>query len=244
MKPLPALLALLVIAAVAIAVLTATPWLLVGALLLACAVLTVLLLASQAEVRRLRRSGPSSQESRRELPGEPSATRLPDLSTTQEKVPVARGARAKPTPVRSDPSASPEPLSSRAGEIIARHAGRLPEAVLQRTHTILKRLEEVDTLIRLGRVEHENAHLARRIALEFLPESLEGYLLLPPSQAMTLHLVPGKTGYDLLMEELSALGRASKDLLNQTALSEGQALLVNHEFIREKFRSARREFDV
>ena len=137
----------------------------------------------------------------------------------------------------------PEHLSSRAGEVVTRNIARLPEQVLKRAHLILKRLEEVDALLATGRLDPERAHLARKIATEFLPEAIEGYLKLPPSQAQTRELAPGKTGYDLLLEQLASLSRASKELLEEATLSEGRELLGNHRFIQEKFRTVRNEFD-
>ncbi|ADV66071.1 hypothetical protein [Deinococcus maricopensis] len=160
------------------------------------------------------------------------------------------GDRATPalgaaSPQRSAAPAQPVPeqLSTRTGEIIHRHRDRLEENILQRVHIIMKRLEAVDKLLAGNNLTPEQAHVARKMATEYLPEALENYLRIPPALAKTKHLTPGKTAYDILVEQLSTLGRAAKQLQDEATTSEAQNLLANHNFLQAKFKQASTDFD-
>lgn len=75
----------------------------------------------------------------------------------------------------------------------------------------------------------------RKIAFEYLPDTLSQYLQLPPSMAKTQRLNSGKTAEESLNEQLNLLDGALHDLARSLFEKDAGGLLVHGRFLKEKF---------
>jgi phage shock protein PspC (stress-responsive transcriptional regulator) len=75
----------------------------------------------------------------------------------------------------------------------------------------------------------------RKIAFEYLPDTLNQYLQLPPSMAQTQRLNSGKTAEESLNEQLNLLDSTLHDLAKSLFEKDAGGLLVHGRFLKEKF---------
>jgi phage shock protein PspC (stress-responsive transcriptional regulator) len=117
---------------------------------------------------------------------------------------------------------------------------RLKERSGPNTLSALRNIEEklVFLLERIG----EGSELfdlrpfeVRKIAFEYLPDTLNQYLQLPPSMAKSQRLNSGKTAEETLNEQLSLLDAALHDLAKSLFEKDAGGLLVHGRFLKEKF---------
>lgn len=81
-----------------------------------------------------------------------------------------------------------------------------------------------------------NLFTIRQTAMQYLPETLENYLKLPPAYRQ-LHAIDGqKTAKALLVEQLTLLDGKMKEIVENVHLADSQALLANGRFLDEKFK--------
>lgn len=73
---------------------------------------------------------------------------------------------------------------------------------------------------------------------------MQAYLKLPPTLANVEPLEDGKTGRDLLREQLDLLLGGVQDLLGTALRSGGRELLTHGRFLEAKFRKARGDLEV
>ncbi|WP_034383900.1 hypothetical protein [Deinococcus sp. YIM 77859] len=164
---------------------------------------------------------------------------LPGWNTRAER--VAAGAARKKAGARKPPpsSAAPDLLSSFLRD------ERLPgEARAQLAALDLRTREALATLNHLGQSGSEAAYLARAIRDEYTPTAVQAYLKLPPTLANTAPLRDGKTGRDLLREQLDLLLNAVQDLLEVALRTSGQELLTHQRFLEDRFRAVKDELKV
>lgn len=134
------------------------------------------------------------------------------------------------TPPPSAPAPAPDPL---AGYL---HDQRLPgEARAQLAALNLRTREALTYLQGLGQQASEAAYLARAVREEYAPSAVQAYLRLPPTLAASQPLQDGKTGRDLLREQLDLLLDATQDILNRALRTGGDDLLTHQRFLEEKF---------
>lgn len=118
---------------------------------------------------------------------------------------------------------------------------RLPgEARAQLAALDLRTREALTHLEALGQQGSEAAYLARAVRDEYAPTAVQAYLKLPPTLANSQPLEGGKTGRDLLREQLDLLLNAVQDILGTALRSGGQELLTHQRFLEEKFRKPQR----
>jgi hypothetical protein len=84
--------------------------------------------------------------------------------------------------------------------------------------------------------------MLRQIADDYAPEAVRAYLKLPPSRADVTPLQDGKTGRDLLGEQLDLLLAAVQDIMAQATQASSQRLLAHQRFLKDRF--ARAEDDL
>ncbi|HYE37956.1 PspC domain-containing protein [Methylocaldum sp.] len=75
----------------------------------------------------------------------------------------------------------------------------------------------------------------RKIAFDYLPDTVNQYLQLPPSMARSQQLSSGKTAEESLNDQLNLLDRALHDLAKSLFEKDAQGLLVHGRFLKEKF---------
>ncbi|MFC4636755.1 hypothetical protein [Deinococcus hohokamensis] len=113
---------------------------------------------------------------------------------------------------------------------------RLPGDVRARLLALDLRTREALTYLQSsGQVSSEAAYLARAIREEYAPTAVQAYLKLPRSQAETAPLPGGRTGGELLREQLDLLLSAVQDLLSGALKASGQELLTHQRFLEERF---------
>lgn len=113
---------------------------------------------------------------------------------------------------------------------------RLPgEARAQLVALDLRTKEALRHLSAQGIEGSEAGFLARAIRREYAPAAAQAYLKLPPTRADVTPLQDGKTGRDLLCEQLDILLNATQEILDTALHSGGQELLTNGRFLEEKF---------
>lgn len=145
------------------------------------------------------------------------------------------------------PPAAPPPPSSAAPDPLARYLRdeRLPGEARARLAALNLRAREALThLDELGQEGSEAAYLARAVRSEYAPGAVQAYLKLPPTLANVQPLEGGKTGRDLLCEQLDILLEAVQEILSTALRSGGQDLLTHQRFLEEKFRKPRRDLEV
>lgn len=184
------------------------------------------------------------------LPGDTGAETLPHLggdererveagasSRRRERHEARREARrerrrqdeetAAPPPAPADP---PDPLTAYL------HDQRLPgEARAQLAALNLRTREALTYLQGMGQQSSEAAYLARAVREEYAPSAVQAYLRLPPTLAASRPIQDGKTGRDLLREQLDLLLDATQDILGRALRAGGDDLLTHQRFLEEKF---------
>ncbi|WP_216317925.1 hypothetical protein [Deinococcus aestuarii] len=144
------------------------------------------------------------------------------------------------------PTAPPPPVPDPAPSLAAYvHDERLPgEARAQLAALDLRTGEALTHLETAGQGGSEAAYLARAIRDEYAPTAVQAYLKLPPTLANVEPLEDGKTGRDLLREQLDLLLGGVQDLLGTALRSGGKELLTHGRFLEDKFRKAQGDLEV
>ena len=114
-------------------------------------------------------------------------------------------------------------------------SGRLPAEVM----ATVARIENL-VLSMLPRVEHlppgsEDVYILRATALDYLPATLESYLSLPSNYASQQRLSDGNTAETDILAQLALLESKLTEVSEDIARSDGDRLLANGRFLREKF---------
>ncbi|MPY65468.1 hypothetical protein F8S09_02015 [Deinococcus sp. SDU3-2] len=169
------------------------------------------------------------------LPEQAGGLPLGDL-TSREREAVPVGGAAANAARRAQ--AAPAPDDEDALTALTRDE-RLPgEARAQLVALDLRTREALRHLEAQGQGGSEGAYLARAVRREYAPAAAHAYLKLPPTLANTQPLEDGKTGRDLLREQLDLLLGAVAEVLDEALRTGGQELLTHGRFLREKFRKA------
>jgi hypothetical protein len=157
----------------------------------------------------------------------------------REAVPVPSGKQKGQPQARQQPVPTPDTLTAYMRD------ERLPgEARAQIAALDLRTREALTHLENLGQQGSEAAYLARAVRDEYAPTAVQAYLKLPPTLANTQPLQDGRTGRDLLREQLDILLNAVQDILGTALRSGGQDLLTHQRFLEEKFRKGRGDLEL
>lgn len=111
----------------------------------------------------------------------------------------------------------------------------LPGDIMTRVTRIHQAI--VDTLPYIADVNSsdQTIFMVRQMALEYLPESLENYLNLPPAFANQTVIKEGKTARQLLLDQLDLLGQEMADVAEDFHRRDAQRLMAHGRFLQEKF---------
>ena len=122
--------------------------------------------------------------------------------------------------------------------LVASVKNRVSKEVLEHVLSIQRSITEVlPTLTRDGAHTHQ-AYVVKQTALEYLPETLETYLNLPPAFARLHTVKDGKTAQQLLLGQLELLDTTLKDIVVDLHQNDTDRLLINGRFLEEKFRKS------
>jgi len=200
-----------------------------------------------------RQQGASAQASPHQLPEQAGGFPLGRLWQWSDPVEAhvgrrearrqAKKARKRQCAASDLPPPAPLPPSGPLNALVRDE--RLPgEARAQLAALDLRTREALTHLEGLGQQGSEAAYLARAVRDEYAPGAVQAYLKLPPTLANIQPLEGGKTGRDLLREQLDLLLNAVQDILGTALRSGGQELLTHQRFLEEKFRKPERDLEV
>jgi len=117
---------------------------------------------------------------------------------------------------------------------------RLRERAGQDTLTTLHRIEEKLAFL----IEHSDSSAepfdfkpfeVRKIAFDYLPETINNYLQLPSQLAQSERLRDGRSAEQALQEQLHLLDHALADLTRSYFDRDAESLLIHGRFIKDKF---------
>ena len=121
---------------------------------------------------------------------------------------------------------------------------RVPKEIYERVVSIKNTIVEI--LPYLQRLDESNYNLytIRQTALEYLPETLENYLKLPPAYA-NLHVIKdGKTAQKLLVDQLELLDQEMKSIAQEFYRNNTEQLVAHGRFLEEKFERSESLFGI
>jgi hypothetical protein len=129
-----------------------------------------------------------------------------------------------------------EALIAELDKLVAKVAKRLPKEALALLHSLRDTLAELLPRLADNAVFSDQAHGIEKTVRDYLPETLENYLRLPPMFARMHGLSGGKTADALLLEQLGLLDTQMKTLLQGALADDARALAENGAFLRERFK--------
>jgi hypothetical protein len=133
-------------------------------------------------------------------------------------------------------SLSFEDLVERLDRIIRDARAQLQPAMIGHLENIRSSITEVLPKLADAGGFDDNLYTVRETVLRYLPETLANYAALPPAFRATRVLKGGKTARDLLTEQLTILDDQLKEVVDNVARGDAEALLANGKFLEAKFR--------
>jgi hypothetical protein len=133
-------------------------------------------------------------------------------------------------------SLSFEDLVERLDRIIRDAKAQLQPAMIDHLESIRRSITEVLPKLADARGFDDNLYTVRETVLRYLPETLASYVALPPAFRATRVLKGGQTARDLLTEQLTILDDQMKEVVDNVAKGDAEALLANGQFLESKFR--------
>lgn len=128
---------------------------------------------------------------------------------------------SKPAPVES--------LASLAA------ASGIPADVRERAQRLDRECVSTLTYLRQHGAPTAQIFEVEQILNDFGPQALRSYLALAPGTADTIEVLDGKTGHQLIVEQLDLLLAQTAAHLHRAARLGSDELLANHRFLTEKF---------
>jgi hypothetical protein len=133
-------------------------------------------------------------------------------------------------------SLSFEDLVERLDRIVRDAKSQLQPAMIAHLESIRRSITEVLPKLADARGFDDNLYTVRETVLRYLPETLANYAALPPAFRATRVLKTGKTARDLLTQQLTILDDQLKEVVDNVARGDAEALLANGKFLEDKFR--------
>ena len=113
---------------------------------------------------------------------------------------------------------------------------RIPAPARDRIRLISGRARAAgEYLAQQGRGAGLDAIEVERIRDDYAPGAVRGYLALPPWSAQGTVIADGKTGLELLIEQLDLLDGRLREIQESVALTGGAELLTHGRFLRDRF---------
>ncbi|NYJ76290.1 hypothetical protein [Allobranchiibius huperziae] len=113
---------------------------------------------------------------------------------------------------------------------------RVPAAARDKLRLISERARAAsEYLTQQGRGSGIDAIEVERIRDDYAPGAVRGYLALPPWSAQGTVLADGKTGLELLIDQLDLLEHRLREIQESVALTGGEELLTHGRFLKDRF---------
>lgn len=158
----------------------------------------------------------------------------------------ARRSEREGTSARREAAPSvPDEVTPNLSVLLTRDGHRLPAASRVKLGELSGAVREGLAYLREHDAQNTDSfHLLHSIADDYAPTAVRAYLRLPASLADVTPLQDGKTGADLLAEQLDVLLSATRDVMTNVAVRGGQDLLAHRRFLEDKFRRKDDDFDI
>lgn len=143
----------------------------------------------------------------------------------------------EPVPTGADSAAVRERLHQ-VLEVVGSNPGkRLTPDLAARLKALCEQIEEVLTHMESaqGLVSLEDRYSTNRLAIEYLPNLVHGYLTLPKSLASRKVLHQGKTAEQMFEQNLQVLTEKVEQLNDDLAAQDASAFLLHAQFLNEKY---------
>ncbi len=139
-----------------------------------------------------------------------------------------------------DVPASEQTVPSTAAEVpdlyAMAHDIRVPKDCRAQLVDLRDRCRETSSyLTERGLSEGRLAHSIHQIQHVFAPDAVQAYLELPPTMANVAPLEDGKTGHQMLTEQLDLLLTGVADVMSEATTIGGENLKASQRFLRDKF---------
>lgn len=112
---------------------------------------------------------------------------------------------------------------------------RIPADVRERAMRLDRECVSTLTYLRQHGAPTEQVFEVEQIQTDFGPQALRSYLALAPGSADTTEVLDGKTGHQLIIEQLDLLLDQVAAHLHRAGRLGSDQLLANHRFLTEKF---------
>lgn len=121
-------------------------------------------------------------------------------------------------------------------ELVAKIRKRVAPEILGKVESITQSIVAILPQIASASRADEAAFNVRQTALAYLPETLEGYLRLPPAFARLHPIRDGKTPKQILFEQLDLMDLRMKEIVSDFHRNDAERLLAHGRFLESKFR--------
>jgi hypothetical protein len=113
---------------------------------------------------------------------------------------------------------------------------RIPKEALEKVESIKTSILSILPQIVDINAGDRNLFIIRQTALDYLPETLEYYMNLPPAYANLHPIRNGKTARQLLLEQLDLLDNEMQAIVADFHRNDSQKILAHSRFLEQKFR--------
>ena len=115
---------------------------------------------------------------------------------------------------------------------------RFPPEIAQLVAEIASDVQTVLPRLAAGGAASPTFVDVRSTATKYLPDTLNAYLAVPAAYRNTAPIANGKTARQIVTEQLTVLAGKMKEIAQNTAADDAQALLANGRFLKERFAAA------
>jgi hypothetical protein len=126
---------------------------------------------------------------------------------------------------------------------IAQRAGRLPMDVQMKAEQISRKAESLMQYADRFPTGSEDLYVLQRTTAEYLPNTLDAYLALPPGYAHAAVAPDGKTALQALWEQLNLLDSRLDEIAVSLNKHNLDRLVANGRFLEERFGRRESELD-
>ncbi|TWE12395.1 hypothetical protein [Rudaeicoccus suwonensis] len=112
---------------------------------------------------------------------------------------------------------------------------RLPAPARESADALFWRCEETLSHLSAGGLTGRETFEVEQIRDDFAPNAIRTYLALPAHTARTRPLDAGRTGEDLLMEQLTLLHGAVNEVMASASATRDDQMLSHYRFVRDRF---------
>lgn len=121
-------------------------------------------------------------------------------------------------------------------ELVAKIRKHVAPEIVDKVESIKQSIGAILPQIADASRADEAAFNVRQTALSYLPETLEGYLRLPPAFARFHTIKDGKTPKQILLEQLDLMDERMKQIVSDFHRNDADRLLAHGRFLESKFR--------